>query len=171
MRHAPTRQQAFVDLVYDHQGILHRICRVYARSEADREDLLQEMLYQLWRSYPSFGGRSRFSTWMYRVALNTALLGRRCRDRRPEYLTRSDALPDVAVQRDDDTSEDVELLYRCIRELRTLDRAVILLHLEQHSYQEIADLTGLSRSNVSVRLVRIKNRLHELLLKAGYQAA
>jgi RNA polymerase sigma factor (sigma-70 family) len=170
MKQEQPQQQAFVDLVYEHQGILHRICRVYARTKQDREDLYQEMLYQLWRSFPSFGGRSKFSTWMYRVALNTALLGQRKRSRRSEYVSRSGRMPEVAVQEDGEADEEVEMLYRCIHELPELDRAIILLYLERHTYEEIAGITGLSRSNVSVRIVRIKAKLQKLLLSVGYHA-
>ena len=101
------QQQEFIDLVHEHQGILHRICRVYARTTTDREDLRQDMLYQLWRSYPSFQGQSAFSTWMYRVALNTALLAHRRRSRRPENVSSQERMPEVAVREDSGNDEEV----------------------------------------------------------------
>lgn len=170
MKPEPSQQSAFVDLVYEHQGILHRISRVYAHTHADRQDLYQEMLYQLWRSFPEFRGRSAFSTWMYKVALNTALLGQRRESRRHESVSRTDRLPEVAVEDEHDVDDGVEMLYRCIRGLAELDRAIILLYLEQHSHEDIAAIMGLSRSNVSVRIVRIKRKLHDLLLSLGYHA-
>ena len=168
MKQEQPQQQAFIDLVYAHQGILHRICSVYAQMRQDREDLYQEMLFQLWRSFPSFRGQSKFSTWMYRVALNTALLSRRKRSRRPDSVSRSGKTPEIGIQYEDELDEDVALLYRCIHELPGLDRAIILVYLEQHTYEEIAGITGLTRSNVSVRIVRNKERLRRLLISRVY---
>jgi RNA polymerase sigma-70 factor (ECF subfamily) len=161
--------QAFVDLVYEHQGILHRICSVYGASADDREDLRQEILLQSWRSFASFNGRSKFSTWLYRVALNTALVRRRKAAATREVACQPAANVDVAVDHRGERDPDVELLYHCIQELPELNRAIVLLHLEQHSYEQIAEITGLSRTNVSVRLVRIREKLRELLLARGYR--
>lgn len=163
------QQQEFIDLVYEHQGILHRLCSVYTETPEDREDCYQDVLLQLWRSFPSFRGQSRFSTWMYRVALNTLLLGRRRRSRRRDAVSRSGTVPDIEANADPDVDEDVALLHRCIQELPELDRAIALLYLEQRSYDEIAGITGLSKSNVSVRIVRIKTKLQKLLVSKGYQ--
>lgn len=168
MKREQRKQQEFVNLIYEHQGVLRRICSVYGRTHEDREDCYQDMLLQLWRSFPSFRGQSQFSTWMYRVALNTALLSRRRGSRKREAVTRSGETPDLAVPFKG-VDEEVALLYRCIHELSELDRAIILLYLEQQTYEEIASITGVSKSNVSVRIVRIKKKLHELLVAKGYQ--
>jgi RNA polymerase sigma-70 factor (ECF subfamily) len=162
-------QRQFVERVHGAQGILHRICAVYAQDQDSRKDLRQEMLLQLWRSYPSFRHQSSFSTWMYRVALNTALMYRRKQKRRWLTVSIDDVVPPHAE--DDSASDDegIQLLYRCIQELPRLDRAVILLQLEQKSYQEIADVTGLSEGNVSVRIVCIKRKLREMLEERGYK--
>jgi RNA polymerase sigma-70 factor (ECF subfamily) len=162
-------RRAFVDLVYAHQGILHRICSVYASSPEDRDDLRQDILMQGWRSYGSFNGRSKFSTWLYRVALNTALHRRRKDSARREVGSESGANVDVAVDQRGEADPEVELLYECIQELPSLNRAIVVLHLERHTYDEIAEITGLSRANVSVRLVRIKQKLRKLLLAKGYR--
>ncbi len=156
------QQREFLDLVEAHQGIVHRVSALYAERAAEREDLQQEILMQLWRSFPSFRGGSRFSTWMYRVALNTALMARRSRRARPAATPLSETNPPVA-DRTPGSDPDVERLQRCIRRLRELDRAVILLYLEQHTHEEIAELTGLGRKNVGVRIVRIKRQLKEWL--------
>jgi RNA polymerase sigma-70 factor (ECF subfamily) len=158
-------QREFLDLVEANQGIVHNVCRLYAESPDERQDLHQEILMQLWRSYGSFRGESRFSTWMYRVALNTALMARRWRRRRSD--TGPLPMTEPATAEASQSGRDVERLHRCIRELRELDRAVILLYLEQHTYEEIAELTGLTRGNVSVRIVRIKVRLRECLVFPG----
>lgn len=123
---------------------------------------------QLWKSYDSFRQQSAFSTWMYRVALNTALMHTRKRARRPEMVDiYEQKIPhlDEHVEYD---ADDVTMLYQCIHELPRLDRAIILLWLEQHSYSDIAEITGLSRTHVSVRIVRIKKVLHRCLLAKGY---
>lgn len=167
MQSSETERQRFVELIEKHQGILHRICSVYANHAPDRQDLFQDMVLQLWRSFASFREQSSFTTWMYRVALNTALLQKRRASRRPDLTQGGEAelasLPVAAAVPD----EGVELLRTCIRELPTLDRAIVLLHLEERSYDEIAEITGLSRSNVSVRLVRLKERLRRMLEEKG----
>jgi RNA polymerase sigma-70 factor (ECF subfamily) len=150
--------------VANHQGILHRIAAVYADDPAEREDLMQDMLVQLWGAWSSFRAESALSTWMYRVALNTALLDRRRKSRRPILRPLSDLDTLRAVAPVPDESEtDIRNLYACIRGLPELDRALILLQLEQHDYEQIAAITGLTRSNVSVRLVRIRRRLRRCL--------
>ena len=126
------------------------------------------MLLQTWRSFGSYNGRSKFSTWLYRVALNTALVHRRRASKRRDFAAESGETSERSVSEESRPQEDVEMLYGCIQELPELDRAIILLHLEQHAYQEIADITGLSRGNISVRLVRIKARLRQLLIAKGY---
>jgi RNA polymerase sigma-70 factor (ECF subfamily) len=162
-------QRLFVERVHEAQGILHRICAVYTQDEDSHKDLRQEMLLQLWRSYPSFRNESSFSTWMYRVALNTALMYRRRQKRRWVTASIDDVVPPHAEDVSEADDEGVQLLYHCIQELPRLDRAVILLQLEQKSYQEIADVTGLSEGNVSVRIVRIKQKLRTMLEERGYK--
>jgi RNA polymerase sigma-70 factor (ECF subfamily) len=162
MEPATDRQAAFLERIEQHQGILHRVRSLYAVDPDDGRDLVQEILLQLWRSFPSFRGEAAFSTWMYRVALNTALLRRRRSRARAREESDPEALASVAA-RPDPANPDVASLYRCIRELPSLDRAIVLLHLEGQSYEEIAGTTGLSRGNVGVRLVRIKGRLRECL--------
>lgn len=168
MNRKQEQYQSFVDLICEHQGILHRLSAVYATQPVDKEDLYQEMLLQTWRSFGSYNGQAKFSTWLYRVALNTALVYRRKDSRRRDLPTASGETAETTAFEESRPQADVEMLYGCIQELPELDRAIILLHLEQHAYQEIADITGLSRGNVSVRLVRIKARLRQLLIAKGY---
>jgi len=145
------------------RGILYRICSVYAADREDRDDLYQEMLFQLWRSYASYQGQSSFSTWMYRVTLNTALMHRRKRSRAHRVLDGSGADLEITDPSPAHEDPDVQRLRSCIQQLGGVDRAVILLRLEEKSYQEISDITGLSESNVSVRIVRVKERLRQML--------
>jgi RNA polymerase sigma-70 factor (ECF subfamily) len=156
-------QRRFLDLVEAHQGIIFKISTLYAADDYERQDLHQEILMQLWRSFPSFQGGAQFSTWMYRVALNTVLLARRKQRSLPRWGSLPEPEPVMPEPARDEL--DVEQLFRCIRQLAELDRAVILLYLEQYKYVEIAELTGLSRRAVGVRIVRIKKRLRECLLR------
>jgi len=167
MQTSETERGQFLELIDKHQGILHRICSAYTHTEEDRRDLFQDMLLQLWRSFATFRGQSSFTTWAYRVALNTALLFRRKAARRPDLSQGSEEeIGSLSIEAAP-PQEGVEMLRQCIRELPPLDRAIVLLHLEERTYEEIAEITGLSRSNVSVRLVRLKGRLRDALQKKG----
>lgn len=167
MQTTETNQARFVDLVEEHQGILHRICWIYGNQPADRQDLFQEMVLQLWRSFASYRGQSSLTTWMYRIALNTALLERRKAARRPDLSRAGEDEMENLAQDPPPPRDDVALLRACIQELPSLDRAIVVLHLEERSYDEIAEITGLGRSNVSVRLVRLKERLRHALEQKG----
>ncbi|TNE62189.1 MAG: sigma-70 family RNA polymerase sigma factor [Bacteroidetes bacterium] len=156
-----TIAQEFIARIRQHEGILHKVCAVYAHSKADREDLQQEIILQLWKSYPAFEGRSAFSTWMYRVALNTAITFTRKAAFFQEYTESLAAAADVGTTME--SSEDLQLLYRAIAKLNKVERALILLWLEEKPYQGIADTLGLTEKNVSVRLVRIKAKLANII--------
>lgn len=151
--------QEFLEFLNHHQSVLRRMCRVYAHSLEDREDLFQEMVYQLWRSYPTFRQESSRGTWLYRVALNTALSALRRRTRTEKHVTLENEMGAAAPEPRGKESGQVEMLYRMIRRLNKVDRALVLLYLEDLSYQELGNILGLSESNVGVKLNRIKARL------------
>ncbi|RDC63649.1 RNA polymerase sigma factor [Adhaeribacter pallidiroseus] len=152
----------FLAEVNQHLGIAHKVCRMYVSAVEEQEDLLQEIMYQLWRSYASFQHQARFSTWMYQVCLNTAIT---CL--RKNQKNKAKALTGKHLQIPDYTyapSEDhLEILYRAIGNLTAVNKALILLYLEDLSYEEMAQITGLTVSNVSVRLVRTKKELEKQL--------
>ncbi|MFC1481884.1 RNA polymerase sigma factor [Candidatus Neomarinimicrobiota bacterium] len=162
-------ENKFLDLIHTHQGMLYRISMLYEAEYIHRDDLLQEMLLQLWRSFPSFKHQATFATWMYRVALNTALMHQRKQVRNP--LSKPVILKNIADDEQDSQSvtEEIDLLYQSIRELPRLDRAIILLKLENNSYHEISEITGISAKNVSARLARNKPKLRKILLDKGYR--
>ncbi len=153
----------FLDELDRHQGILHKICFVYSNNSLEKEDLCQEIILQLWKSYPSFKRESTFSTWMYRVALNTAL----SLTKKPQFFKNTEEIPDRSfnMEYSMDKSESIKILYRAISQLNKVEKAIILLWLEDKSYEEIAYTIGLSVKNISVRLVRIKSKLKELIKK------
>ena len=149
-------------MVYSNMGIIYKICKLYAERE-DQEDLKQEIIYQLWKSYPSYRGDSKFQSWMYRVALNTAMLGLRARKMKYTGLTDQELKTSEDPFEKQDEEARVKLLYRQISKLKDLDKTIIFLYLEQCSYEEIAEITGISTKNVSVRLVRIREKLRKML--------
>ena len=165
----------FQHIIDQHHGILYKIGRAYSHNKTDFEDLYQEMLIQLWQSFPRFQQQSKLSTYIYRVVLNTALTHQRKQKRQLKAVPleeqafrikdHSGGLPIAAYEKE----KEIDLLYECINELKKEDRAIILLHLEGRSYEEMAEITGLSSSNIGVRLLRLKKKLHKLLIKKGYE--
>lgn len=164
MMHAALEKQ-FLNDVNQHIRIVYRIGNVYyADNKEEREDLFQEIMYQLWKAYPSFNGKSKFSTWLYQVALNTAITHRKKNNRIPAKEKLASTYNQIAESNEQlHQEEKTQVLYAAIHTLTDVDKAIILLYLEENSYEEIATITGLTRTNVSVRLVRIKRALEEKL--------
>lgn len=149
----------FLQLINEHQGIIHKICKLYRESKEDREDLFQEIVFQLWKSVSSFNGKSKFSTWMYRVALSTAIAG--FRKKKPSVIYVA-AVPDKAAD-PPDANEQQQLFWQALARLSDDDKAIIALYLENLSYQEMADILGITENNAGVKLNRAKTRLQQLL--------
>jgi RNA polymerase sigma-70 factor (ECF subfamily) len=143
-------------MVFGHMRIIYKICNLYAEEE-DREDLKQEIIYQLWKSYPNFRGDSKFQSWMYRIALNTAI----AKYRKKQIITET-IIPERMVAEASEHPER-ERLYRAIGTLNEADKAVVTLYLDDYQYEEIADILGISTSHVGVKLHRIKEKLVHLL--------
>lgn len=157
---ASRQQAAFVDRIDRHRGILFKVANSYCRTAEDREDLVQETIAQLWRSYPRFDGRVAFSTWMYRIAVNVAISFYRSETRRREIAPAAQAvLERVPATQDRASDERLDLIQELIAELEPLQRALMLLYLDDRSYAEIAAILGISESNVGTKIGRIKERL------------
>ena len=156
-----TEQNAqFGELLERHRGIVFKVANTYCRDPHDRADLAQEIATQLWRSFPRYDGTRTFSTWMYRIALNVAISFRRSGGHHEQHLVSFDAqLHDIAANGTAESDERVHALYRCIDALDPLNRALLLLYLEERSYREIADILGLSETNVATKLGRLKQRI------------
>lgn len=148
------------DLIQRHAGLVHKIAQAYCRDATDREEVVQEVFVQLWRSRQRYDGRARESTWVYRIALNVAISFHRRERRHRERREPVDvhALP-LAAAPELEPGEDVQLLLRCIDGLGALERALVLLYLDGNDHASIADVLGISVSNVGTKLGRIKNRL------------
>lgn len=161
-------QSEFLSRTLPHQAALRQVVRAYARDAADRDDLLQEIWLQLWRSYPSFRSDSSYLSFLYRVALNTAISRLRRSRRRVAVVSGRDldGFPSAEMSK---ASSESEALHKAIHKLNALDRALVILALEERSYADIAEVLGISVKATSVRLVRAKARLKSLI--AEYQGS
>ena len=150
---------AFVAIIKENEGILYKITRVYTDTIEDQKDLYQEIVYQLWKSFDSFKGNSKISTWMYRIALNTAIAYLNKSKKRVRQVRLDFELSNPIDEKDSTTEERLKILYEMIKQLNVIEKGLILLFLEGKSYEEIANITGFSNSNVGTRLSRIKKKL------------
>ena len=153
-------KEKFLNLVEMHQGIIHKILSIYTYDNEDRKDLLQEIMLQLWKSFPTFLEKAAFSTWMYKVALNTALLHKR--KKMKEKYTLDSLIETRAVQMGVSRNDVTISLYMAIDQLGSIDKAIALLYLEQKSYQEIENILGMNKNNIGVRISRIKDKLKKI---------
>jgi RNA polymerase sigma factor (sigma-70 family) len=154
--------QAFAELLQRHRGIVFKVAGSYARDPHDRDDLAQEIAAQLWRAWPKYDSARSFSTWMYRIALNVAISHLRSEThRRHHAVPLDDALHDAAFDNaaDADTAEGLRILQRFIATLDPLDRALLLLYLDERSTREMAEVLGISESNVTTKISRLKQRI------------
>jgi RNA polymerase sigma-70 factor (ECF subfamily) len=159
-------EKQFLDSVNPNIGIIHKVCNIYFTNPADRQDVFQEILYQLWKSYKSFSGNSKFSTWMYRVAFNTAIgFVKSINKETPNEEINDYHLRTITNEDSKETNEKISLLYKAIHTLSEMDRAITLLYLGDNSYEEMAAITGFTKTNISVRLTRIRKELKEKLKK------
>lgn len=155
-----SQQDRFVALVDEHRKILFKIAGSYARQGADREDLVQEMVLQMWRSFERYDPEQRFSTWMYRVALNVAISFYRRETRRSRVIVSGDeTLIELAAAPGEMPVEELDTLRRMIEGLNEFDRALVILYLDGNTYADIAAVLGISESNVGTKLSRIKQQL------------
>jgi RNA polymerase sigma factor (sigma-70 family) len=155
-------REQFVRLIQDNRGIVFKICNSYCRNASDREDLAQEIIYQLWRSYAMFNATYTFSTWMYRIALNTAISFYRKEKTTASFSHITEHLVDIKEPEDNPaTEQNIVLLQQFINELKDLDKALVLLYLEEKSHREIADIIGITETNVATKIGRIKTILKQ----------
>ncbi len=161
------RHEQFVALLEQSKKLIYKVCFAYSASLEDRQDLFQEIVFQLWRSFEKFDAKMKFSTWLYRIALNTAIshVRRMSRRYRRERLTEEHILElTPAPKAADSDSDDLEALKRQIDRLKEMDKALVVLHLEGNSHREVAEILGISESNVGTRLNRVKQSLRDSLV-------
>jgi RNA polymerase sigma-70 factor (ECF subfamily) len=160
----------FLALLEEHRKILYKVANAYCRDAEDRRDLVQEIVVQLWRSFPRFDARARFSTWTYRIAMNVAISFYRSESRwsRRRELVDETALEILAVDRvsPEDSSDEVRQLHRRIAELDAMNRALVILYLDGNSHEAIGEILGISTTSVGTRIGRIKERFRRDLERA-----
>lgn len=158
-------ESEFEKLIYDNQDLIIKVCNIYCRNQQDTDDLFQDITINLWKGLSSFRGDSKLSTWIYRVSLNTAISKVR-KKRKIKFvgLENATALGNNAVhEQEPDMEYRIKVLYSGIEKLKPVEKAIILLYMEDKSYDEIADIIGISVKNVSVRLVRLKRKLETII--------
>lgn len=157
-------QHTFVELLEKNQNIVHKVCRIYTNDKDAHNDLFQEITIQLWKAYPKFRGDSKFSTWMYRVALNTAITMYRKSKRTPKTQDFEEVHFKISSSGYDDTEEQqLKLMYAAVKELNDIDKALVFLYLEEKDYREISETLGISEVNARVKMNRIKKKLRTIL--------
>ena len=154
-------EQEFVKLIRENERVIYKVCSFYVSENFPIADLYQEVVCNLWAGFPKFRNESAPSTWIYRVALNTCISGMRKDKKRPKtdlaVENLSESLPEP-----ESLDENIREMYRMINQLKTLEKVIVLLYLEEKPYQEIADITGLTLSNVATKLKRAKDKLKQM---------
>lgn len=145
----------FTKQIQDNEGIIHKVIGLYTDKDTDKADLYQEILLQTWKSFPNFKSESKFSTWLYRVCLNTALTF----NKREKKHSHKEITVDSKIGVAEKNNENHELLYYLIKQLNEVDRMIITLHLDGYKNKEIAEITGMTVNNVNVKIYRIKQKL------------
>lgn len=159
-------KEQFLDILERNIGIIIRISRVYTKIKQDKEDLINDITLELWKSFKSFNGNSKISTWIYRVALNTSLNYNRKKRNDTLFSSINDFKTETSEWlKEQDNSEQSEILYQCIDELNELNKAIILLYLDGNSHDDISEITGISKTNVGTRIGRIKEQIRNLVIK------
>lgn len=153
-------EKEFIRLIKEHERIILRICNVYCAESADRADLYQDIAIQLWKSFPNFDRKSKTTTWMYRIALNTAISRFRKEKKRPQQEQITEQFTADSLHEED----QIRLLYDAIGSLNKIDKAITMLYLDGIPYREVGEIMGLSESNIGFKINRIKKKLREKLM-------
>lgn len=159
------KEENFVRIIKEHEGIIFKITTMYTDNRDDQKDLYQDVVFQLWKSFDSFREESKISTWMYRIALNTSLT----RLKKSKRMGNSVSIDRVVLEQtenyDPEFEERLKVLYAHIKELNQIEKGLMLLLLEGKKYEEIAEITGLTPSNVGTKISRIKQKLVKQIIK------
>ncbi|KAF0238471.1 MAG: sigma-70 family RNA polymerase sigma [Prolixibacteraceae bacterium] len=157
-------EKEFLQIIKKNQGIIHKVCNIYCDDQDDRDDLFQEIVAQLWKSFPSFREESKFTTWMYKVALNTAITTFKKTKRRPDQNRLTYENFQVKDENyDTETEEEIKNLHRAVAQLTGVEKSIVLLFLENNKYEEIAEITGITQNYVRVKMNRIKKKLKKFM--------
>lgn len=157
-----TLEQKFLAFIRQYERVIYKVCYLYTTKHASLNDLYQEVVLNLWKAYPKFRQECKISTWIYRIALNTCISFIRKEKNVPEIVALTQEADWLADDDDDEWKEMIRRLYRMISQLGQLDKSIILLYLEEKSYEEIAEITGLTVTNVATKISRIKDKLRKM---------
>lgn len=160
----PTLEQEFLEKIEKHKGVIFKISKMYMDNFDDQKDLFQEITFQVWKAYPTFEGRSEFSTWLYRIALNTAIVFLKSEKKRS--FIQNDEVENFKINQEDysDVEElNLKKMYEAINRLNAIDKALIFYYLENYTGKQIAEQLGISEGNARVKLNRAKEKLKELI--------
>ena len=162
------KEQEFLTRIEQHKGILYKVSKMYMDTSDDQQDLFQEIVCQLWKAYDSFKGDSQFSTWMYRVAINTSIVFLKKEKRKVDKYDLS--TDNIREEESDSEIKENQLdhFYKAVQKLEKIDKAIIFYQLEGFSHKEIADNLGISEGNARVKLNRAKEKLKEIIKNQGY---
>lgn len=156
-------EKEFESQIQEYEPLLRKVCRIYAFTDTDRQDLFQDIVIHLWQAYPKFKGDSKFSTWLYRVAINTAISGLR---KKKQFIRAYEPAailePAGEYPWEYDEEENLMQLYRAIEQLNAVEKAIVMLYMEDRSYEEMEEIIGLSQGNLRVKMNRIKEKLRQL---------
>jgi RNA polymerase sigma-70 factor (ECF subfamily) len=153
-------EREFLDMIAAQKRVIYKVCYIYAKDQDDLNDLFQEVVLNLWKSFPSYRGDSTVTTWVYRIAMNTCITFLRRSNTRLQTIPMTADVASLVADEEGRTGQ-LQELYRLINKLGKLERALILLWLEERSYQEMADILGISKANVAVKLNRVKDKLRK----------
>ena len=154
-------EKEFLMMIEAQKRTIYKVCYIYANDQDDLNDLYQETVLNLWKSFPRYRGDSKLATWVYRIAMNTCITFLRRSNTRPQTVQMTANVASMAAE-DNETAGQLRELYRLINQLGKLERALILLWLEERSYEEIADILGITKTNVAVKLNRTKEKLKKM---------
>jgi len=158
-------EQEFIRTITEHKRIIFKICNAYCQNIDDREDLAQEIIFQLWKAWKNYNANYKFSTWMYRIALNVAITFYRKDQKSAHTFLMGDHLMEIAdEQLEEGLEAKLSVLQQFINELKPLDKALILLYLDEKSHKEMADIMGITSTNVATKIGRIKEQLKQKFL-------
>lgn len=157
MKQPLERDAQFLEMIRQNEGIIYKVASFYTDTNHPIGDLYQEVVLNLWKAFPSFRGESKYSTWIYRIALNTCVSFYRRSKKNVTYVDISTDIPEIT-----ETNDQIQELYSLINRLGKIERALVLLYLDDKPYKEISEITGLSVTNVATKLSRIKDKLKQM---------
>lgn len=160
-----SKKESFITAIKNNEGIIYKTAALYTNDVHDKNDLVQEIIYQLWKSFDSFDERSALSTWMYRVAMNVSVYHLKTRKRKITTVPLDEDITAITETDHTDFEEKLQTFKKHVNILNLLDKGIVMLYLENKSYEEIAQITGLTTTNVGTRMMRIKEKLKKQITK------